>query len=157
MDSCARGAFLSGGGFLLSLNWLQAARVSNNVVAMESIRVDRRGAFSKRAEHSSCSELITAFVSVGVHYAYPQPLKIARGCLVKGESCDEFPAPSNQRITRCSSLLSISSAFSANEFCDIPASCALRFKAALRWEIMLRYDGFESRLVTNRIKLPVHL
>src|ERR1017187_9655744 len=46
MDSCARGAFLSGGGFPLSLDWLQAARVSNSTVAMKRIRVDRRSACS---------------------------------------------------------------------------------------------------------------
>jgi hypothetical protein len=33
MDSCARGAFLSGVGFLVSLKWLQAARVSISAVA----------------------------------------------------------------------------------------------------------------------------
>src|ERR1700733_14315851 len=46
MDSCARGAFLSGGGFLVLLNWLQAARVSNSAVATKRIRVDRRRACS---------------------------------------------------------------------------------------------------------------
>src|ERR1039457_992857 len=46
MDSCARGAFLSGGGFPLSLDWLQAARASNSTVAMKRIRVDRRSACS---------------------------------------------------------------------------------------------------------------
>lgn len=45
MDSCARGAFLSGVGFLVLLNWLQAARVSNSAVATKRIRVDRRGAY----------------------------------------------------------------------------------------------------------------
>jgi hypothetical protein len=29
MDSCPRGAFLSGVGFLVSLNWLQAARAEH--------------------------------------------------------------------------------------------------------------------------------
>lgn len=42
MDSCARGAFLSGMGFRVSLNWLQAARVSKSAVAMKRIRVERR-------------------------------------------------------------------------------------------------------------------
>lgn len=46
MDSCARGAFLSGVGFLVSLNWLQAARVSNRAVARQRIRADSRGACS---------------------------------------------------------------------------------------------------------------
>src|ERR1019366_4341980 len=46
MDSCARGAFLSGVGFLVSLKWLQAARVSISAVATKRIRIDRRGALS---------------------------------------------------------------------------------------------------------------
>src|ERR1022692_1182656 len=46
MDSCARGAFLSGVGFLVSLKWLQAARVSISAVATQRIRIDRRGALS---------------------------------------------------------------------------------------------------------------
>jgi hypothetical protein len=46
MDSCARGAFLSGVGFVVSLNWLQAARVSNSAAAMKRFRVDRQGAYS---------------------------------------------------------------------------------------------------------------
>src|SRR5450631_1787937 len=46
MDSCARGAFLSGAALMLSLSWLQAARVSNSPVATKRIRVDRRRAYS---------------------------------------------------------------------------------------------------------------
>src|ERR1700733_2747122 len=45
MDSWARGAFLSGGGFLVSLDWPQAARVSNSAVATRRIRADRRGGY----------------------------------------------------------------------------------------------------------------
>ena len=61
----------------------------------------------KWAEHVSCGEMATAFISVGAYYAYSQRLKISRDCRIKGESCDESPVPSNQRFTRCRSLLSI--------------------------------------------------
>ena len=43
MDNCARGSFLSRVGFLVLLNWLQAARVSNSAVATK--RIDRMGGF----------------------------------------------------------------------------------------------------------------
>src|SRR5450631_4360327 len=62
MDSCARGAFLSGVGFLVSLNWLQAARVSNSAVATKRIRVDRRGAYSV----SMCIGCCLRFFALGI-------------------------------------------------------------------------------------------
>src|ERR1035438_2507518 len=45
MDSCARGAFLSGLAFRVSPKWLQAASVSNSAVATQQIRVGRRCAY----------------------------------------------------------------------------------------------------------------
>jgi hypothetical protein len=59
------------------------------------------------AEHVSCGEMATAFISVGAYYAHPQRLKISRDCHIKDESCDELPVPSNQRFTSCRSLLRI--------------------------------------------------
>ena len=59
----------------------------------------------KWAEHVSCGEMATAFISVSAYYAYPQQLTISHACRIKDESCDESPVPSNQRCTRCSSLL----------------------------------------------------
>src|ERR1022692_4916774 len=58
MDSCARGAFLSGVGFLASLKWLQAARVSISAVATKRIRIDRRGAY--RSERLALGEVISS-------------------------------------------------------------------------------------------------
>ena len=52
----------------------------------------------KWAEHVSCGEMATAFISVGAYYAYPQRLKISRDCRRKGESCDELSLPSKQRL-----------------------------------------------------------
>lgn len=60
MDSCARGAFLSGVGFLASHNWLQAARVSNSAVATKRISVDSRGAYSA----SMCIDIGTRLMAI---------------------------------------------------------------------------------------------
>jgi hypothetical protein len=43
----------------------------------------------KWAEHVSCGEMATAFISVSAYYAYPQQLKISHACRIKDESCDE--------------------------------------------------------------------
>lgn len=44
MDNCLRGAFLSEADCGVSLDLLEAVRISNNAIAMKRIRVDRRGA-----------------------------------------------------------------------------------------------------------------
>lgn len=61
----------------------------------------------KWAGHVSCGEMATTFISVGAYYAYLQRPKISRDRRIEGESCDESPAPSNQRFTRCRGLLRI--------------------------------------------------
>jgi len=46
MDSCVRGAFLSGVGFLVSLKWLQAVTVSNSAIATTRLSIiDRQGTY----------------------------------------------------------------------------------------------------------------
>ena len=52
----------------------------------------------KWAEHVSCGEMATAFISVGAYYAYPQRLKISRECRLKGRPCDELRSRRNNGL-----------------------------------------------------------
>jgi hypothetical protein len=47
----------------------------------------------KWAEHGSCGEMATAFISVGAYYASPRRLKISRDRRIQDESCDKLRIP----------------------------------------------------------------
>ena len=106
MDSCARGAYLPAGGLVVSLAWLQAARVSNSAVVTKRIKVDRVGAYgvscasaalgSEAKEidfgpHVSCSGMATRSPQWA---RISRRLKILPDYRIKGEPCDELPFPS---------------------------------------------------------------